>query len=297
MLCPIDIKVYERMEEKRKELRKLGLAPKRYYFISESVKNYKNPFGAEFKKPEFLTKYLKIKKADVIYYPGCTSMYRDWELSKSVIDILEHLNVNFVVEGEYCCGSTALRTGDEAEVAEPNFKKLQSVVDRSKARAIITSCPGCYKTMKNSYDRLFGGLNCEVMHVSQFLVDKIDELRFNKIEKIVTFHDSCHLGRGMGVYEEPRMLLRMIADVVEMDRSRENSLCCGGGGGIRVAYKDISNKIRSIRAEEALKTGADLLVTSCPYCYLNLKRANKIEVKDLFVLIAENISERIRERV
>lgn len=297
VLCPISIEVYEKMEKKRKELRKLRLAPSRYYFISESVRKFKNPFGGEFEKPEFILKYSKIKKADVIYYPGCTSMYREKVLSKSVIEILEYLKIDFVVESEYCCGSTALRTGDEADVAEPNFRKLQSVVDEAGAKTIITSCPGCYRTMKVSYDKLFGGLNCEVMHVSQFLVDKIDELKLNKMEKIVTFHDSCHLGRGMCVYEEPRMLLKQVADIVEMERNREYSLCCGGGGGIRVAYKDVSNKIRKIRAEEALKTGADILVTSCPYCYLNLKRANKIEVKDLFELISESISKSIRERI
>jgi len=297
VLCPINVEVYEKMEKKRRELRKLKLAPKKYYSISESVRIFKNPFGCEYEKPEFIIKYSKIKKADVVYYPGCTSMYREKILAKSVIDILEHLKLNFVVESEYCCGSTALRTGDDAEVAEPNFRRLQDVIDKTGAKAIITSCPGCYRTMKVSYDRLFGGLSCEVMHVSQFLVDRIDCLGLNKIDKIVTFHDSCHLGRGMGVYDEPRMLLSRMVELIDMERNREYSLCCGGGGGIRVAYKDVSNKIRRVRAEEALKTGADMLITSCPYCYLNLKRANKIEVKDLFELISENISQKIKRRV
>ena len=295
ILCPIGIEVYDRMEKKRKKLRKLNLAPPRYYFISNSIRKFKNPFGKEFKKPDFILKYSPTKKADVIYYPGCTSVYREITLSKSVIDVLERLKIDFVVEHEYCCGSTALRTGDDAEVAEPNFKKLQYVIEKTGAKTIITSCPGCYKTIKSSYDKLFGGLSCDVMHVSQFLVDKIDELKLKKTDKIVTYHDPCHLGRGMNVYHEPRFLINKIADLVEMKNTMKNSLCCGGGGGIRIAYKEISNEIRRKRAKEALKTGADMLVTSCPYCYLNLKRANMIEVKDLFQLISEVMSETIRD--
>jgi len=288
ILCPIGIEVYEKMEIKRRELRKTGLAPQRYYFISDSIRKFKNPFGNRYHKPDFILEHSRVKKAEVIYYPGCTSVYREKSLSKSVIDILLHLNIEFVVESEYCCGSTALRTGDSAEVAEPNYKKLQSVINETGAKAVITSCPGCFKTLKG-YDELFGGLSCEVMHVSQFLSERLDELDLKKTETIATYHDSCHLGRGMGIYDEPRILINRMVDLVEMEKNREHSLCCGGGGGIRIAYKDVSNKIRKIRAEEAAKTGADMLITSCPYCYLNLKRANKIEVKDLFQLIAENI--------
>ena len=94
---------------------------------------------------------------------------------------------------------------------------------------------------------------------------------FNKKDLNVTYHDSCHLGRHCNVFDEPRNVISNVANLLEMQNNRENSLCCGAGGGVKSAYPEIASQMADSRISQAIETGADLLVTPCPFCKLNLK--------------------------
>lgn len=130
-------------------------------------------------------------------------------------------------------------------------------------------CPHCFNTLKNEYPQ-FGG-NYEVMHYTQFLAEALRQgrLKLNKpIEKILTYHDSCYLGRANEVYEEPRQILKSIPGLklVEMERNHLFSFCCGAGGGRMWMEEKLGTRINQMRTDQALRTGASLVATACPYC-------------------------------
>ena len=146
----------------------------------------------------------------------------------------------------------------------------------------MTSCAGCYKTLKDDYEGL------DVIHISQFLKRLIDDkqLNFTENDLNVTYHDSCHLGRHCGVFDEPREIISSVANLAEMENTRENSLCCGAGGGVKSAYPEIANEMAKSRINQALDTNAELLITSCPFCKLNLKD-HGLDVLDLTEFLIE----------
>ena len=151
-----------------------------------------------------------------------------------------------------------------------------------KGETIITSCAGCYKTLKEDYEGL------DVVHISQLLDDLIkqNKLNFSKKDLNVTFHDSCHLARHMNVFDEPRSVIESVADLVEMENSRENALCCGAGGGVKSAYPEIAQEMAENRISQAKDTNSSMLITTCPFCKLNLKNED-IEVLDLTEFLME----------
>jgi len=148
------------------------------------------------------------------------------------------------------------------------------------------------------YPRLVKDFPFEVVHISEFLHQLLQtgKLRFTKrVGLKVTYHDPCHIGRRFNLYEPPRTVLSSIPGVklVEMSRNRENAQCCGAGGGVKSAFSDTALKIGVSRMEEAAQTKADLLVTSCPFCYINLgdasRQAQLLSVSDLTEIVAEAI--------
>ncbi|MEM4712189.1 MAG: heterodisulfide reductase-related iron-sulfur binding cluster, partial [Archaeoglobaceae archaeon] len=146
------------------------------------------------------------------------------------------------------------------------------------------SCPGCFRTISRDYPKLAKELGyefeIEVKHISMVLADKIK----GDLGIKATYHDPCHLGRHMNVYEEPRKVIKRAGiDLVEMERNREYSLCCGAGGGLRSQFREISVAICEERIREALSTGTNVLITSCPFCEYNFTRVGgkRIKVYDL----------------
>ena len=200
----------------------------------------------------------------MIYFRGCTAREKETSIADATEELLKLADVEYrVLEDEKCCGSVLIRTGfiDEAQ------KQIEKNTELLSGELILTSCAGCYKTLKQDYDDL------DVIHISQFLNTLIDEkkLDFNKNDLIVTYHDSCHLGRHCNVFDEPRNVISNVANLLEMQNNRENSLCCGAGGGVKSAYPEIASQMADSRISQAIETGADLLVTPCPFCKLNLK--------------------------
>ena len=209
----------------------------------------------------------------MLYFRGCTAREKQTGIADATEKLLEIANVDFhTLDDEKCCGSVLLRTGFIDEAAE-QIKENTEILQGEK---IITSCAGCYKTLKEDYEGL------DVIHISQLLDDLIKQgkLAVSKKDFDVTYHDSCHLARHCSVFDEPRDVIKSVANLVEMENIRENSLCCGAGGGVKSAYPEIASQMARSRIAQAKETGCETLITPCPFCKLNLENED-MEVIDL----------------
>ena len=209
----------------------------------------------------------------MLYFRGCTAREKLTSIQEATEKLLKLADVDYhVLEDEKCCGSVLLRTGFLKEAQEQIEKNTEIL----KGETVITSCAGCYKTLKEDYDGL------DVIHISQLLNQLINEgkLDVSKTDLNVTYHDSCHLGRHCDEFEEPREVINSVANLIEMENVRENSLCCGAGGGVKSAYPQIASQMGKSRIEQAKETGCETLVTPCPFCKLNLEN-DDLEVLDL----------------
>lgn len=219
----------------------------------------------------------------MIYFRGCTAREKETTIADATEKLLKLANIDYtILEDESCCGSVLFRTGfvDEAKKqVEKNKKQFGN-------EKILTSCAGCYKTLKQDYK------NVDVIHISMLLDDLIknNKLPLKDTNLKVTYHDSCHLARHCKEFDAPREVIKAIANLVEMDNIKENSLCCGAGGGVKSAYPEIAKQVAETRISQAINTNADLLVTACPFCKLNLKD-HGIEVLDLTEFIMEGLDE------
>ena len=164
-------------------------------------------------------------------------------------------------------------------------------------KKVVVSSPHCYYTFKNEYPEL--GAQFEVMHYTQYLAQLAREgkLKFTKeIKKKVAYHDPCYLGRHSGVYDDPRYLLQSIPgiELVEMANIREDSICCGGGGGRVWAETKKGERFSELRIDQAADVGADILATCCPYCILMLDDSLLTQGKDEVMQVMD-ISELVHE--
>jgi len=211
--------------------------------------------------------------AHTLFWVGCTGalVERNVEATLSMTRVLKAAGVDFGVLGdaETCCGDPARRAGYEFQfqiMAEQNIEIFKS----HNIQEIITSCPHCYNTIKNEYPT-YGG-DFRVVHYTQLIADLIRQGKLkltNELNSILTYHDPCYLGRYNSVYLEPRRILQAIpkAKLEEMERSRNTGFCCGGGGGLMwIEEQPGTTKINQMRIEDVLKTGAETVVTACPYC-------------------------------
>ncbi len=241
-------------------------------------------------------------EADVIYYVGCTSAYREKELFESVIPILKKLNTSFtLLRDEICCGSPLITTG-QSKAAKRLAEHNVNLINGKKGSIVIASCAGCLRTLRSQYERKYDlKINKEVLHVSEFLARKLKNLKRvykkgKKTVEIATYHDPCHIGRHVGIYEEPRKVLKSIPGIkfIEMGRIKDNAWCCGAGAGVKSGIKDWAIEISEERIKEAEETGAKYLVSTCPFCERNLRDASdklksSIEVIDLCQLVLKKL--------
>ncbi|WP_084632209.1 (Fe-S)-binding protein [Geoglobus ahangari] len=283
VVCPSSVRVTEIIEDVRRKFVEHSLLPERHALLLERMESSGNPYGVE------IESYEAAEGVDVIYYPGCTSIAKEREIFESTVRLLDAMGVSYSIEFRYCCGSTALRIGGDDRYARKNFERLREVVKRTGASKIIVSCPGCYRTIGRDY-RKFGDLGAEVQHMVQFLAEHIDRLRLKREDIRIAYHDSCHLGRHMGIFEEPRKVLRMAGELMEPENHGTSSFCCGGGGGAKLSYREITREVRDERLRQLRETGADVVVTSCPYCYRNLKNGDeRLNIKDITIFLAERL--------
>lgn len=303
-VCHVDIEINHMWEKVKTWLVQQGMGPRPVHQkLYKGIKAKHNPFGEE---PEtrcaWLPEEFEIKpQADVVFFAGCTEAYRMMHIAKLATRLLAKAGVDFTVLGpdEWCCGSPLLRTGQvdivEKEIVQHNVKAIQ---DRG-AKVVISACSGCYGTISHDYPRILGhDLPFELYHLSQFAEKLIREGLLeleNPINKKVTYHDPCHLGRHGHVYDAPREVLKLLPGVefVEMKRNKNMARCCGAGAGFKAQYNDYAEKIATGRAQEALATGCEMLSTCCPFCNLNMRAGFKhagvpdMAVKDVVELVAQ----------
>ena len=221
------------------------------------------------------------KKAEVLYWVGCTVGARTPKTAEAVTHILNRAEVDYALLGkkEGCCGYILLASGLWNQAKE-NAVRLVEKISKTEAMQIVTSCAGCYYMFSELFaETLDVEMPCEVLHVSQFMENLIGKklLDFRDFEAKVAYHDPCSLGRHTEVYNAPRNILNEIPGVqfVEMALSKDRSRCCGGGGGLwsynnRVSLNSAFNRL----AEDVLPLNVNVLATACPTCQLNLRFAS-----------------------
>lgn len=226
----------------------------------------------------------RLMGGNVLYYPGCLTKFVAKDLGNKYKKILKKIGIDFIELGELevCCGSPVLNAGyveDAKKLAERNLK----VFKEHSVKKIITSCPACFKTFSQDYPKLVKW-DVEVEHTTQTIARAIKEgkLKVKKLEGKVTYHDPCHLGRYSNVYEEPREIIKAVGlELVEMPLNREQSLCCGGGGGVKANYPELAEAVAKERIEQ-VKSVAETVVSACPLCYMHLKSvAKNVKVLDI----------------
>ena len=212
----------------------------------------------------------------MIYFRGCVVREKLTNIADATETILKTAGLDYtILENEPCCGSFLMRTGFEDESLEVMEKTLEQL-NKNEGEEILVSCAGCYNTLKNDYKELFG-VELNVKHTSELLKELISEgkIKVKKTPKKVTYHDPCHLGRHSDIYEEPREVINETSVLVEMDRNRERSRCCGAGAGVKSAFPETALKVASKRIQDAESTNAEIIITSCSFCILNLENALK----------------------
>jgi heterodisulfide reductase subunit D len=245
---------------------------------------------------------------EYFYFVGClpffdvTFRYLNFsalESARSVLMLLNKMEIEPVISNnERCCGHDALWCGDHAtfrKLAKLNLEVIQS----SGAKTVLFGCPEGYVTFKNHYPKYFGTLPFEVLHLSEFLARELPqaELAFQPSStEAITYHDPCRLGRMAGIYEPPRQLLALLPEtrLVEMERNRENALCCGTSAWMECS--SYSKAIQTDRMQEAIQTGAQTLITACPKCQIHLTCAqintnSALKVMDLYTYLWQRLSE------
>ncbi|MCL2156868.1 MAG: (Fe-S)-binding protein [Methanobrevibacter sp.] len=223
----------------------------------------------------------------MLYFQGCTSRKKLENIFISTEKLLKIANVDYeVLANENCCGSILLRIGFDKEAKE----LIKENIANFQNEKILVSCAGCYKTLKEDYKKLFD-VDLDIIHTSQLFKKLFDENKLNikKPDKIVTYHDPCHLSRLEHKFDAPRELIKSIANLKEMENNRENSKCCGAGGGVKSAFPEIANSIAKSRLEEVEATKCETLITTCPFCKLNLDENSSLEVLDLSEFLLKNI--------
>ncbi|MEE8380519.1 MAG: (Fe-S)-binding protein [Thermodesulfobacteriota bacterium] len=302
--CPKEVDPADLVISMRSVLVEDGQVPPKIRDVLKSISIRGNPWNIGQEKRSEWAEGLEIKSiadAEVLYYVGCTPAFdpRLQKIAKALAHTLNKAGVNFGTLGndEVCCGNEIRRMGDIWSfdaLKEMNMEMFKQF----PIKQIITTSPHCYNTFKNEYEEL----DCEVNHYTQIIADLIKQkkLTFSKIiEKTVTYHDPCFLGRQNQIFDEPRAILKSIPSLnfVEMDRVRERTLCCEGGGGrMWIEAYETMERTATIRVQEALDCGAEILATACPFCLLTLEDAvkskdleDKIQVLDIIEIVSQAI--------
>ncbi len=225
------------------------------------------------------------EKPDVIYHAGCMLSFEEdlWGVPRACVEIMNaaHVRVGVMGKQESCCGGRAYEAGYIGEFT----KYAEHTIDTFNSLGVgtvVTSCSDGYSFFRNLYPKVGKEIRFRTLHLVEYLGELLSEKRVSLNTRVplkVTYHDPCHLGRHLspGLYDQPRDLLKAVPglELVEMPRNRENSWCCGAGGGVSQADQGLAIWTANERLKEARATGATALVTSCPWCERNLKDAAK----------------------
>ena len=276
----------------------------------DKIENYGNPWGLSPQEREVWMKGREVplmrekKEAEVLYWAGCAGAYdnRGKEISQAVVDVLNEAKVDFASLGneETCTGDSARRIGNEYLFQTMAEKNLETF-GKYKFKKIVTQCPHCFTTLKNDYSEL--GADLEVVHHSQFIGELVSEGKISPkawLDEDVTYHDACYLGRHNDEYDAPRDVIQSVmknGSLVEMEKSREESFCCGAGGGNMWYEIKTGERINHNRFKQAADTGATTVATSCNFCNIMMEDGmkvtgndDKMKVMDIAELVSKSLS-------
>jgi Fe-S oxidoreductase len=307
--CPRGVEIIDVMRALRRLMIPDGVVPASIPSLRSVMTNYAsvgNPWGQE---PDDRTKWaqdLGVKEfnedTEMLYFPCCYPSYdpRLRKIAQATATILNKAEVDFGILGskEQCCGESIRKAGNETLFKRLARENIKTFVEHG-VKKILLSSPHCFHTFKNEYPEFKASF--EVVHMSQYVFELINEGRLpitKEYGKKVTYHDPCYLGRHNGIYDEPRAVLQKIPglELVEMADAREDSLCCGMGGGRIWMETEKNERFSNLRVEQAIAVGAEVLATFCPYCVFALEdsrlvtnHADDIEIKDITEILQEVI--------
>jgi fumarate reductase (CoM/CoB) subunit B len=224
-------------------------------------------------------------KATVGFFIGC--MY-NMRLPKTAMDAIEVLRRNgirvIIPKEQVCCGSPLIRTG-QLDFLEILKKRNIDAFQSRNIDTVMTMCAGCGSTLKNDYKTPF-----VVMDINEVLT-KYGIEPPERLPVRVTYHDPCHLLRGQGIYDQPRQLIRQVADLIDMP-----SVCCGSGGGVKSGMPEEAAALGKRRGEEIKKTGADIVISSCPFCEFHIAGHTDKPVRNITTLLLEGYKEKDKKK-
>ncbi|MEK6935415.1 MAG: (Fe-S)-binding protein [Nanoarchaeota archaeon] len=233
------------------------------------------------------------KDSETLYFPGCNAYYKNKTYAELYKKIFSKLGIDFKTLQKYnCCGLKALEFGYETEarkLARKNFDSFQE----NNIRKIITSCPGCYK-MLLSYKEMLPDWDIEIENTLGLILEKLADnprLIKRKVEESITYHDSCYLGRHCNIYNEPRQILELLGyKIEEMTESKQNSMCCGGCGGLTITEPDLADKIAKQLLLQAKRLKIKKMVVCSLDNYILLKKNSgefNIKILEISEVIAK----------
>lgn len=286
-VCPVGVEG-DKMRIAQRSLRKYNLAPS-YANIDENILISRcNKFVNTSNINVTLSKNQK-----VIYFSGCMTALTP-AISKATTSLLQKSGISYEImdkDGGICCGRPMMTAG-RIEQAEEMIAKNTAIIKASGADTLLLSCPICYKIFKERYD--LEGI--EILHHTEFFDRLINEgrLSVNKEDKKYAYHDPCELGRGCGIYDQPRNIVNMAGKLVEGEKNRKESICCGGSlGSLTLSFEK-----RKALTENALNNlriaSPDTIVTACPLCRSTFNRYSDIPVKDIAEILDEATMKRKR---
>jgi len=306
-ICPADIEILDKLLDMRRYLSLMESDfPSELGKAYVSMENSSNPYGVDQKTRGDWTDQLDFEvkrlgepgvEAEYLMWVGCAGSFddRNRNVTISTARLLHKAGVDFGILGakELCNGDPARRTGNEYVFQGLALQNIETLNDLG-VRAIITQCPHCFNTLGNEYPQ-FGG-NYTLIHHSELLSQLVEEGRLQPTSsgETIVFHDPCYLGRHNDTFLAPRTIVDSSGVRVEMERNGTNSFCCGAGGGKFWFEEHEGKKINIERTEEAVGTGADIIATGCPFCYVMIDDGVKemgvdetVVVRDLAMLLDE----------
>ncbi len=277
--CPVFIEHIQKVVDLRRYLvLMLSQFPKEVQLVLKNLTNNFNPWGIGFSSRGDWAEGLNVKTfsgeddSEILYFVGCAGAFDDRykKVAQSFVKILNAAGIKFGILGpeEKCCGDSARKIGEEylfQTLAQENIATFQQL----NVKKIVTTCPHGYNTLKHEYPKFNG--NFEVIHAVELIADLLKQGRIvlkNNFQHAIVLHDSCYLGRYNDIYDQPREIIQKIsgARLLEMERNRDKSFCCGAGGGRMWFEETLGRRINSMRVEQALETKPDVVGVSCPFC-------------------------------
>jgi L-lactate dehydrogenase complex protein LldG len=289
-VCPVGIDAGKKIKDLRRtslEDHEVSLQLGEVTLLKHTIDQFGTPYG-EMVRADFSP--LR-KRSSVVLYIGCVGMSTETETASHVVELLQRLGMDFTLIDEVCCEAVKGETG-----FDPNPNRIRQnieKIEKAGGREVLFLCPTCLNTFLEYEETHRSGLVFETL--LSYLGKHFSFTSLAADPEIVTYHDPCHLGRGLGSFDGARELLKGLGgEFVEMEHHHQESLCCGAGGGVRAFYPKFSRDIAKRRVKEAEEVRADILLTDCLSCKHNLKQGIPFEGRMRVMTTPEYLLEGIK---